>query len=137
VRGRYEEIRALGAEVLVVSFEPVERLPRYREWHGWPFPVVADPTRDAYRAFGLESASLGRLLRPGVVLGYAALMLRGHVPRPSAADVRQLGGDFVVGADRRLAYAHRSADPADRPPAEELVRALRASRPASAGGGTG
>ncbi len=45
VRGCYQEILRLGAEVVVVSFEPVERLPAYRRLHGWPFPVVSDPAR--------------------------------------------------------------------------------------------
>jgi hypothetical protein len=134
VRGRYDEIRRTGAEVIVVSFAPVERLPGYIELHGWPFPVVSDPDRAAYRAFGLESAGWGRLLRPRVWRRYASLMLRGYRLRGSREDVHQLGGDFVVGRDRRLVYAHRSADPADRPSAEELVNALaRASAPGSPG----
>jgi hypothetical protein len=142
VQGRYEEIRGLGAVVLAVSFEPVERLPLYRERHGWVFPVVADPSRAAYRAFGLASAGWTRLLGPRVVGRYLELMLQGYPARPPGADVRQLGGDFVVDDGRRLVYAYRSADPADRPPASELVSALAALGPGAtgpqppAGGGT-
>lgn len=123
----------------MVSFEPVARLPVYREAHGWPFPVVSDPSRAAYRAFGLGSATTARLFGPRVVLRYAALMMRGYRPGVSDSDVHQLGGDFVLDAGRRVVSAHRSSDPADRPPAAELVRALRASGPgreASSGGGT-
>jgi hypothetical protein len=135
VRGRYDAIRGLGGEVLVISFEPVERLPTYREGHGWPFPVVSDPARAAYRLFGLESAGWGRLLGPRVVARYAGLMLRGYRPRSSDADVHQLGGDFVTDAGRRLVYVHRSVDPADRPPADDLVRALAPRAGSGAGGG--
>jgi hypothetical protein len=130
VRGEYEAIRAMGAEVLVVSFEPVERLPGYRSLHGWPFPVASDPERAAYRAFGLESAPWRALLGPRVVARYARLMLQGYRPGYSGADVHQLGGDFVIDGGRRLLYAHRSADPADRPPVSALVSALAsAGRP--------
>jgi peroxiredoxin len=125
VRGRYDEIRSMGAEVLVVSFEPVERLPAYRALHGWPFPVVSDPDRAAYRAFGLGSAGWSTLLRPRVMLRYAALLLQGYRQRTSDEDVHQLGGDFVLDADRRVAYAHRSTDPVDRPPAGDLVEVVR------------
>jgi hypothetical protein len=132
VQGRYPEIRGRGAEVLVISFAPPERLASYREEHGWPFPIVADPGREAYRAFGLDRAGWGDLLRPRVLLRYAGLILWGYRIRGSGEDVHQLGGDFVLDRERRLIYAHRSTHPADRPPAEALIRAL--GRPSPAGG---
>jgi len=142
VQGRYEEIKGLGAEVLAVSFEPAGRLPRYRERHGWAFPVVADPSRTAYKAFGLGSAGWTRLLKPRVVGRYLGLMHQRYHARLPGDDVHQLGGDFVVDDGRRLVYAYRSADPADRPPASALVSALAALGPGAtgpqppAGGGT-
>jgi hypothetical protein len=134
VRGRYEEILRLGAEVIVVSFVPPERLRGYRELHRWPFPVVADPECAAYRAFGLETAGWARLLRPRVMLRYFDLMRRGYPALPPREDFHQLGGDFVVDRDRKLVYAYRSDDPADRPPAEEVISALaKAARSAAPG----
>jgi hypothetical protein len=124
----------MGAEVLVVSFEPVELLPGYRTLHGWPFPVVSDPERAAYSAFGLGSAGWTELLGPRVLLRYARLILRGYRIRGTAGDVHQLGGDFVLGPERRLVYVHRSADPADRPPVSALLNALAALGHDEAGG---
>jgi AhpC/TSA antioxidant enzyme len=136
VRGRYDEIHRNGADVLVVSFEPVGRLPGYRALHGWPFAVVSDPELAGYRAFGLGSAGWRSLLRPRVVARYAGLMLRGYRPRATEGDVHQLGGDFVIDARRRLVYVHRSVDPADRPPVDDLVRALATGGRAAVGGET-
>ena len=52
-------------------------------------------------------------------------MLKGWMPRSNEGeDVLQLGGDFVLSGDRRLIYAHRSADPIDRPAAETLVEVM-------------
>ena len=39
----------------------------------------------------------------------------------------QLGGDFVIDARGRLAYAYRSAEPTDRPAVAELLKAIRAA----------
>jgi hypothetical protein len=137
VRGWYGEIRGLGAEVVVVSFAPVERLQGYRSLHGWPFPVVTDPQRAAYRAFGLESAPWRRLLRPRVIWRYLALMVQGFRVRASDEDVHQLGGDFVLDRQRRIVFEHRSTDPADRPAVPELIAALRlAASAVSPGGGS-
>ena len=67
------------------------------------------------------------MFRPGFILRYLRTLLRGRLRyRPDTGeDVVQLGGDFVLDRDRRLVYADRSADPADRPPAEVLLRAVR------------
>jgi hypothetical protein len=54
-------------------------------------------------------------------------MLRGWRPQgPNKGDdVLQLGGDFIVDAAGRLAYAFRSAEPTHRPSARELLEQIR------------
>jgi hypothetical protein len=126
VRGQYEEVRRLGGEVLVVSFAQPALLALYERDQSLPFAIVTDPTRAAYRAFGLERATWGEMLRPRVVWGYLRLMLRGWAPQRGnkGEDVLQLGGDFVLDPQRRLVYAHRSVEPTDRPTVTALLQAL-------------
>jgi hypothetical protein len=71
-----------------------------------------------------------------VVLRYLRLVFRGWRPRQARGgeDVLQLGGDFVLDGEGCLAYAYRSADPADRPAVEALLRAVREAAPASPAG---
>jgi len=97
MRDHYEEIRRLNGEVLVISF-----------------------------AFDLERASWREILRSRVMWGYLRLMVRGWAPQRGnkGEDVLQLGGDFVLDEARRLVYAHRSAEPTDRPPVAELIQAV-------------
>jgi hypothetical protein len=38
-------------------------------------------------------------------------------------DYYQAGGDFLVDRDGNIRFAHRSQDPADRPPVEKLLEA--------------
>jgi hypothetical protein len=127
VQERYEEIRRLGGEVLVVSFARPDHLALYVAAGPLPFPVVADPTRQAYQAFGLERTSWSAMLAARSVLRYLGLILRGWLPRrpQEGEDVLQLGGDFVLDATGRVVYVHRSAEPTDRPPARELIDAVR------------
>lgn len=127
MQNHYEQIRRLGGEVLVVTFSPPERIADYVAAHGWPFPVVADPERAAYRAFDLREGSWWSVSGPRVIRRYLSLMVRGRMPKKPAKgdDVWQLGGDFVLDAQRRLVYVLRSHDSADRPPAEDLVQAMR------------
>ncbi len=132
MQAHYEEVRGLGAEVLVVTQAQPALLAVFLREQPLPFPAVADPTRAAYRAFELARTSWGKILRPGSILRYLKLLFRGWKPRRSSAgeDVMQLGGDFILDAERRLVHAYPSAEPTDRPSVAALLQALRKlSRP--------
>jgi peroxiredoxin len=124
VEGAMGEIQELGAEVVVVSFVTPTRLHQYLRRRPWPFLVLADPERAAYRAFGLESAGWLRLLKPRVLVKYLALIARGRWPRMAHEDVHQLGGDFVISRRGQVVFDYPSSDPADRPSVSRLLAAL-------------
>jgi peroxiredoxin len=127
VQQRYDELRELGAEVLVVTQAPAALLKLVLREQALPFPLVGDPSRNAYRLLGMGRTSWWSLLRPSVVLRFFRLLFGGWRPRRPVAgeDVLQLGGDFVFDRQGRLTYAHPSAGPTDRPSVEELLRAVR------------
>ena len=126
---RYAEIEQLGGQVLAVSFTPAAKAAPYLEKHPVPFPVLCDPTREAYRAFELGRTSWRQILQPRVLGRFFKWMVRGWLPmKPNKGeDIMQLGGDFVLDGQRRLGFAYRSADPSDRPSVEALVQAVRAA----------
>ena len=121
----FDRFRGLGAEIIVISFVEPERLGRYLKVRPWPFRFFADPQRAAYRAFGLESATWLKLLRPRVIAGYFGLIFRGRMPSMAQEDVHQLGGDFVLDRAGQIVYEYRSRDPVDRPSVAELLDAVR------------
>ncbi|MFQ5876061.1 MAG: AhpC/TSA family protein [Dehalococcoidia bacterium] len=121
---RYQEIKRAGGEVLPVSFESQDRL----EWlHGYlslPFPLLSDPSYETYRKYGLDTGSTFRVLGPRVVWAYLKLVVRGRRFRVPVSDIHQLGGDFIIGPDGLLRYAHRQRGPDDRPPIGEILSRL-------------
>jgi hypothetical protein len=121
-----DRLAAAGCSVLVVSQAKPEVLSLYLSRQGRHVPVVCDPDRVAYRAFGLERAGWLTFLRPTVLWKYLRGMARGHgVKKPYAGeDVLQLGGDFVLDKLRRVVFAYPSADPTDRPTVAALLRSL-------------
>ncbi len=127
MRQHYEEARRLGGEVVAVVLARPEALALFLQEQPLPFPLLADPTRAAYRAFDLGRTSWATIFRPDVLWRYLGLIFRGWRPRRKGEgeDVLQLGGDFVLDAGGRLVHAYRSAEPTDRPPIEELLEALR------------
>lgn len=121
-----ERIAARDCSVLVVTQARPDVLSRHLSRAGWAVPVVCDPDRAAYRAFGLERAPWWTFLRPRVLFGYLFGMLRGYAPKMPYAgeDVLQLGGDFILDRNGRVVFAYRSAVPTDRPAVGKLLAAI-------------
>ena len=110
----------------MLSFDPPRRIRGYCRRLRLPFRCLSDEPRVAYRAYGLGRASWLRTLTPRALAPYLKLYFRRGGPRPAygGQDLRQMGGDFVVGPDGRLALAYASHDPADRPTVDQLLAAL-------------
>jgi hypothetical protein len=127
VAKRSEEFRKIDVEVIAVAMSKPEWLARYLMERQPPFPIFADPDRTAYAAFGLGRTSWGRLFRPGIIWGYLKFIARGWKvkPIPEGEDALQLGGDFILDADRRLRWAYRGANPLDRPSVDDLLNACK------------
>jgi hypothetical protein len=113
------------AEVVVIAFAAADHVAAYQRERLAPLPVLVDDTRATYRAYGLGRGSVRKVWGPKIWWAYARLIAKGRRFRRPTADTLQLGGDFVVGRDGRLAYVFRSDDPDDRPTVDELVAALR------------
>jgi hypothetical protein len=120
------DLAAAGCSVLVVAQAKPEVLSLYLARGTWHVPIVSDPERAAYRAFGLERTSWLTFFRPKVLWGYLRGMLRGYgVKKPYAGeDVLQLGGDFVLDKLGRVVFAYPSANPADRPTIATLLACI-------------
>lgn len=112
--------------MLVVLFpEPVEEIAPVAQREGWAWPVVGDPERHVYRAYGLGRLPWHRVFTLKTLGMYAGFLLRGRLPQRPGQDPMQQGGDFIVDGDGvvRFAYAGRTSD--DRPPVEDLIACLR------------
>lgn len=122
MRDRLEELG--DAAVAVITFSAPEQVAAYQRTRLAPLRVLVDERRAAYAAYDLGRGSVWRVWGPKIWLAYATLLLRGRRLQRPTEDTLQLGGDFVVGRDGRVAYAFRSTDPDDRPSVDELLAAV-------------
>jgi peroxiredoxin len=114
-----------GVAIVVISFAEPERLAPYQAQHQWPFVVLADPKRIAYRAFALQRLSWFRVFSPSTLRLYFRLLREGRkFQNYGRDDYYQAGGDFLIDRQGNILFAHRSQDPADRPPVESLIEAI-------------
>lgn len=121
-----------GAAIVVVSFAEPAQLVHYQEHHHWPFPILADPERSAYRAFSLKRLSWFQLFSPKTLMRYLKLFREGMKREDYGQDdIHQSGGDFLLDREGNVLFAHRSRNPADRPSAPELLRKIERLKSAS------
>ncbi len=90
-----------------------------------PFPLLADPRRVAYNAYGLGRVSVVREANLTTIRrGIEAVVAHG-VSHSADQDMVQLGGVFVVATDGVVRYARPQQRMSDVPPNDELLAAIR------------
>lgn len=130
MRDRLDELGD-NTDAVLVTFTDHENLTAYAEHHQLGFPVLLDPDRTAYRAFGLGRGSIARIYGWKAARRYLQIFRADGFGRIGAfgrrsEDTLQLGGDFVVSPTGELAYGFWGDGPDDRPDVDELVEAVRA-----------
>jgi hypothetical protein len=121
-----EHKEELDLRVVAVVFAPVATLAGFQQRLGLEdIPVLSDPERRAYDAFGFGRGSIARVwLDPRVWWRYLSLIGHGRRPERVSEDTLQLGGDVLVDAAGRVQWVYASRGPDDRP----SVAAIRAAR---------
>ena len=125
VRKRWAEFKELGAAVAAVSFEPPEQVRGFARVMGLPFPVLSDPDRAGYAAFGLTAGERGKVWSRQTAGAYLRGLAHGRLPHMPRGDTAQLGGDVILDAGGSVIYVYRSDTPADRPSVDDLLDAVR------------
>jgi peroxiredoxin len=125
VKSLKNEFDRRGVTVAVVSFAEPAKLVPYQEHHQWPFTILADPQRVAYRKFALKRLSWLELFSPATLRLYWKLLREG-LKRVDYGkeDIYQSGGDFLLDRDGNILFAHRSQNPSDRPSASRLLQVI-------------
>ncbi len=88
-----------------------------------PFPMLNDPDKAIYDAYGLESSVL-RSWSPRTLWYYTKHVLQGNALNGVMGDPNQLGGDFIIAPDGTVQLAYYSDDPTDRPELKQLFAVL-------------
>jgi peroxiredoxin len=119
------QFQQIGADVVLVTYDDPDlvmtNLVRELEL---PYALLVDTSRQTYRRWGLEQATWRNWLAPGFYIGVLKMRLRGEKAMPETPGPIQMGGDFVVGRDGRLASVHYMKSFHDRAKVPVLLSAL-------------
>jgi peroxiredoxin len=123
-----------GATVVAICQAEPERALAVVTRRAYQFPVLCDPGREAYRAFGLLEGQPAQILHdfpwePGDEETARTQFLepRRGTERAVVDSPWQLPGEFVIGSDGRIGLAHRYQYCEDFPPKTVLLGAIAAA----------
>ena len=125
MRDRYDEIRALGAEVIWIGTGDVDLARDFVEAQKIPFPVLVDDDAEAAKAAGMRRVNPLMLFAPATFPGFRRAWKAGHRVGWPGKRTNQLGAMFVVGPGPVVHYEHYDAHTADHAPMEEVFEALK------------
>jgi dehydrogenase/reductase SDR family protein 12 len=131
LRERIGDIRARGADVVVVGNGGPHFAAAFREDLRLDCPLLVDPELRAYRAAGLRRGR-AEMLSPRLALHAWRALRGGHRQAGVQGDPWQLGGVLVIRPDGTLTYRHVSREAGDHPPVEAMLAALAPGAPAIA-----
>jgi dehydrogenase/reductase SDR family protein 12 len=123
LRDRIDEIRARGAELVIVGNGAPNFAAAFREDYQLDCPLLVDPELRAYRAAGLRRGRV-EALSPRVPWNALRALRSGSRQGAVEGDVWQLGGVFVIRPDGELAYRYTSREAGDHPPVDDILAAL-------------
>lgn len=121
---RAGEIAAAGIYELVFFHSSADEMLRYQGQ--LPFDCVADPAKEQYRRFGVESSWLA-FLHPAVFwAGLRGVLATRRLYKRAENGIRGLPADFLLDARGRVLAAHYGRHAYDNWDADELLALVRA-----------
>lgn len=111
-----------GLAIVAIGMGAPSRAREFGKQLALPFPLLCDPHRVAYRAYGLLHMSLRREASLHTTVRLARAVLQHGGSREREQPVRQLGGVFIVDPAGVIQYAFRSERASEHPTNDELIR---------------
>lgn len=91
-----------------------------------PFPVLLDPSRRGYEAYGLIEGGAGAFLSPKSAGAVAKALLGGSRGGRPIGDTRQLGGAFLIDREGIIRWASPSRFAGDQVSPDTILAAAKA-----------
>ena len=122
MRQEYDRYTMAGLEIIAIGMGSPRRTAAFRRELELPFPMLSDPRRVSYHAYGLLKMSLRREASIASAMHFARNVARHGGAREADQNMLQLGGVFVVDQQGIVRYAFRSARAHEYPTVEQLIR---------------
>jgi hypothetical protein len=124
-----EQLEAAGARLVLIGQATPRQAAHFRRRQGLRVPVLADETRESYKAAGAKKANAKELVGPALIArGALATVRTRQLQTRTVGDTAQLGGALVVIPDGSVVWSHMSEDASDNAQPDEILAALQTAR---------
>ncbi len=125
MRGRYDDVRIKGAELVAIGMGWPAAAAAFRDEQKIEFPLLVDRTKETYRALDIARGSYMDVIGPKVWARSAKSIMSGKgISLKPQQDPLQLGGVVVADKGGDVLYAYRSKTSSDNPPTDAVIAAL-------------
>jgi len=114
-----------GINVVLVGMGTPVEAESFRQQYNVPFPIISDPEKLLYRAYGLKRARFIQLFSPSLLGKGLQAAGEGHMPGIPQGDPMQMPGTFVIDQEGRFLLRHFARDAADHLPVASIIKAVR------------
>ena len=121
------EIRAQGADLVIIGNGSRFFAQSFREELGLDVPILIDEDRRSYTSAGFRRGGSG-MLSPRLFVNATRALLAGHRQTGIQGDALQLGGVLILSRENEVLYRFASRTAGDHPPTLDIVSALAGSR---------
>jgi len=110
---------------LVAVFQsPMESILKYAGKQNPPFPVIADPARDLYRLYGVDSSWVGFIRGSLRLSSVTSALMKGFWPGKMEGIKSMVPADFLIGPDLTVQVAYYGSDIGDHLPIDKIYQWL-------------
>ena len=129
VQRNYPQIKQAGGQLLLVTMGTPQQAAKFRAKFDFDseLTLLADASREAFGAYGLERGSVRQVMGPKVWLPLLRGMVRGGAGKP-VGDIWQMPGEFVIDRQGIIRYAHYPTHQAEHPSPQQIIAALQSLR---------
>ena len=111
---------AKNLHLIAVFQSPPESIRKYAGRQNMPFPVIADPERNLYHQYGVESSWPGFIMGSLRLASVASALMKGFFPGKMEGVKSMVPADFLIGPDLTVRVAYYGSDIGDHLPIEKI-----------------
>jgi AhpC/TSA antioxidant enzyme len=121
----HSDIEATGARLVLIGQATPRHAAHYQRRFAPEVEILADDSRESYKAMGYPRASATQLVGPKSLMKGLPRGASGVGVGRAIGDVRQLGGTIIVSPEGEILWEQRMKDASDTPSIDELLEALK------------
>ena len=119
---KHHEIKRLGIKVITIFASSKEEISAYAGQQNAPFTIIADPSQEMYKMYGLEESYSGMfrtMINPVKML---KVMFSGYFNMKSIKDRPTIPADFLIDQDKKIYVAYYGKNFGDHIPIQDILK---------------